>query len=178
MANETTKNHPVGETVGPAGGAVAGMAVGAAIGGPVGAVVGAAVGAVTGSAVGHGVAAAFNPEIEDLISISPLMPDGGNVAAAFNPEIEDLYWQQNYASRPYVKAGAPYADYKDAYRFGGESAGRDHASFGEAESDLERNWDKAKANSSLGWNDAKHAVRDGWHRVEKAIPGDADGDGR
>lgn len=154
MANETTKNHPVGETVGTAGGAVAGMAVGAAVGGPIGAVVGAAVGAVTGGVAGHGV------------------------AAAFNPEVEDLYWQQNYASRPYVKAGAPYADYKDAYRFGGESAGRDFASFDAAESDLERNWDKANANSSLGWNDAKHAVRDGWHRVERAIPGDADGDGR
>ena len=153
MANETTKNHPVGETVGTAGGAVAGMAVGAAIGGPIGAVVGAAVGAVTGGVAGHGV------------------------AAAFNPEVEDLYWQQNYASRPYVKAGAPYADYKDAYRFGGESAGQ-YASFDAAESDLERTWDKTKANSNLAWNDAKHAVRDGWHRVERAIPGDADGDGR
>jgi hypothetical protein len=28
------------------------------------------------------------------------------------------------------------------------------------------------------WNDAKHAVRDGWHRVEEALPGDADRDGR
>lgn len=163
MANDNTKNHPVGETVGKnhpvgetvgtAGGAVAGMAVGAAIGGPVGAVVGAAIGAVTGGVAGHGV------------------------AAAFDPEVENSYWQENYSSRPYVRSGAPYSDYQDAYRYGGESAGR-YASFDEAESDLERNWDKAKNHSNLGWNDAKHAVRDGWHRVERAMPGDADGDGR
>lgn len=157
MADDTTtmKNHPVGETVGTAGGAVAGMAVGAAVGGPVGAVVGAAVGAVTGGVAGHGI------------------------AAAFDPTVEDVYWQQNYASRPYVKAGTPYNDYKGAYHLGGASvAGGEYASWDAAEADLERNWDKTKANSNLGWNDAKHAVRDGWNRVEKAIPGDSDGDGR
>ena len=37
-----SKDHPVGESVGAAGGAVAGMTVGAAVGGPPGAVVGAA----------------------------------------------------------------------------------------------------------------------------------------
>jgi hypothetical protein len=154
MANESIKNHPVGETVGTAGGAVAGMAVGAAVGGPIGAVVGAAVGAVTGGAVGHGV------------------------AAAFDPTVEDIYWRQHYTSRPYVKAGAPYTDYQDAYRFGWESIGNGYADFDAAVPDLERKWPAAKANSNLTWDDAKHAVRDGWHRVEKAIPGDADGDGR
>lgn len=140
MANETMKNHPVGETVGTAGGAVAGMAVGAAVGGPVGAVVGAAVGAVTGGAVGHGVAAAV----------------GHGVAAAFDPGVEDV----------------------DAYRFGWESVGNGYASFDAAEPHLKSKWDAVKTNSRLGWTDAVHAVRDGWHRVEKAIPGDADGDGR
>jgi len=42
----------------------------------------------------------------------------------------------------------------------------------------ESGWDEAKANSRLGWSDAKDAVRDGWHRVERATPGDADGEGR
>ncbi len=153
MAGEI-KNHPIGETVGTAGGAVAGMAVGAAVGGPMGAVVGAAVGAVTGAVAGHGV------------------------AAAFDPTVEDLYWKQNYASRPYVTPGAPYSDYQDAYRFGGESVGARVGDFDAAAAGLERNWEKAKVNSRLGWSEAKDAVRDGWHRVEKAIPGDADGDGR
>lgn len=153
--NDTKKNHPVGETVGTASGAVAGMAIGAAVAGPAGAVVGAAVGAVTGGAAGHGV------------------------AAAFDPAVEDVYWQQNYATRPYVKPGAPYTDYQDAYRYGGQSVSEGgYDSFDAAEPTLERNWDKARTNSRLTWGDAKEAVRDGWHRVEKAIPGDADGDGR
>ena len=153
MANEMT-NHPVGETVGAAGGAVAGMATGAALGGPIGAVVGAAVGAVAGGAAGHGV------------------------AAVINPTVENGYWQQNYNTRPYVKAGAPYSDYRDAYRFGWESAGSDYESFDAAEKDLANWWKDARGNSRLDWADAKHAVRDSWHRVERAIPGDADGDGR
>ena len=113
MANDTTKNHPVGEGLGAAGGAVAGMAAGAALGGPVGAVVGAAVGAVAGGAAGHGV------------------------AAVLDPTIEDVYWQQTYASRPYVRDGAPYTDYQDAYRFGWEAAGAGYHSVHAAAPDLE-----------------------------------------
>lgn len=154
MANETTKNHPVGETLGTAGGAVAGMTAGAALGGPVGAVVGAAVGAVAGGVAGHGV------------------------AAAINPAAEDLYWEQNYSSRPYVRPGALYTDYKDAYRFGWESAGAGYDNFDAAEPDLQHKWTTARGDSRLEWKDARDAVRDSWHRVERAIPGDADGDGR
>ena len=155
MANDTTtKNHPVGESVGAAGGAVAGMATGAALGGPAGAVVGAAVGAVAGGMAGHGV------------------------AAAIDPTVEDLYWQQNYASRPYVRNGAPYTDYQDAYRFGWESASAGYDSFDAAEPDLATKWRDARGSSRLEWQDAKDAVRDSWHRVERAIPGDADRDGR
>jgi len=154
MQNDVTKNHPVGETVGAGGGAVAGLTVGAAIGGPVGAVVGAAVGAVAGGVAGHGV------------------------AAALDPAAEDVYWQQNYSSRPYVQQGAPYSDYQDAYRFGWESVGSGDRSFDEAESELASKWTAARGASRLAWNDARAAVRDGWHRVERALPGDADGDGR
>ncbi len=154
MANETTKNHPVGETVGAAGGAVAGMATGAAVGGPVGAVVGAAVGAVAGGLTGHGV------------------------AAAINPAAEDVYWSQNYSTRPYVRQGSAYSDYQDAYRFGWESAGAGYDNFDTAEPDLREKWNSARGNSRLDWQDAREAVRDSWHRVERALPGDADRDGR
>ena len=154
MADNTTKNHPLGETIGSAGGAVAGLATGAAIGGPIGAVVGAAVGAVAGGAAGHGV------------------------AAALDPTVEDLYWKENYGSRPYVRQGAPYSDYQDAYRFGWESVGSGYDNFDAAEPHLATKWQTARGNSRLEWKDAKEAVRDSWHRVERAIPGDADGDGR
>ena len=148
----TKKNHPVGETVGAAGGAVAGMAAGAAVGGPAGAVIGAAAGAVAGGAAGHGVAAAFD-------------------------DAEDQYWRANYITRPYVRPGRPYGDYRDAYRFGAESYGR-YDTFDAAERDLSQRWNEFRGESRLAWEDVKDAVRDGWHRVERKLPGDADGDGR
>lgn len=154
MADIIKKDHPVGETVGAAGGAVAGMTVGAAVAGPPGAVVGAAVGAVAGGAAGHGV------------------------AAAFDPAVEDAYWQDNYRSRPYVTKGADYSTYRDAYRYGWESRANGGGSWDDSQRDLERGWDSARANSRLAWSEAKDAVRDGWHHVERALPGDADRDGR
>jgi hypothetical protein len=100
------------------------------------------------------------------------------VAAAVDPAVEDEYWQVNYRTRPYVTSGADYSTYRDAYRYGWESRANRTGTWADAQNDLERNWDKAKATSKLGWSDAKEAVRDGWHRVERAMPGDADGDGR
>jgi len=153
--NPPGKDHPVGEGIGAAGGAAAGAAAGAAIGGPVGGLVGAAVGAVAGGLAGHGV------------------------AAAIDPEKEDMYWRTNYKNRPYVKSDAPYDHYRDAYRYGWESRGTyPSKKYNDVESDLERGWDRAKGKSSLVWQDAKHAVRDGWHRIEEVLPGDADKDGR
>jgi hypothetical protein len=151
---DVKKDRSVAEGVGAAGGAVTGMTVGASVGGPPGAVVGAAIGAVAGGMAGHGV------------------------SAAFDPEVEDAYWRDNYSSRPYVKPGSAYDDYQPAYRYGWESRAKYNSSWDEASSDIERGWDNAKSNSRLAWNDAKDAVRDGWHRVERALPGDADGDGR
>lgn len=148
------KNRPVAEGVGAAGGAVAGMAAGAAIGGPAGAVVGAAIGAVAGGMTGHGA------------------------SVAFDPKVEDGYWRDNFRARPYVTSGTQYDEYRDAYRYGGESRAQMKNSFDEAANDLEAGWDKSKANSKLAWHEAKDAVKDGWHRVERAAPGDADGDGR
>ena len=81
-------------------------------------------------------------------------------------------------TRLHVGSGAPYSDYRDAYRFGWESAGAGYESFDAAEKDLSSKWNHARGNSRLDWADAKDAVRDSWHRVERAIPGDADGDGR
>lgn len=156
MANDVKKDHSVGEGVGAAGGAIGGMTVGAAVGGPVGAVVGAAVGAVAGGMAGHGV------------------------AAAFDPDVEDAYWRENYRTRPYVRPGADYdTTYRDAYLYGGQARVKHQGTTWDAATpDLERGWDSAKANSRLAWSEAKEAARDGWNRVERAIPGDSDGDGR
>ncbi|MEQ1757308.1 MAG: hypothetical protein ABL986_03245 [Vicinamibacterales bacterium] len=153
MANET-QNHPVAEGAGAAGGTVAGMAIGAAVGGPIGAVVGAAIGAVAGGAAGHGI------------------------AVAFDPKVEDAYWRDNYRSQPYVKPTYGYDEYREAYLYGGQARARAAGTFDETSDDLERGWDTSKRDSRLAWDEAKDAIRDGWHHVERAVPGDADGDGR
>ena len=55
-------------------------------------------------------------------------------------------------------------------------------SFDEVESDRGRDWSTSRGSSKLEWENAKHATRDAWQRlsdrVEKAIPGDSDRDGR
>ena len=104
---------------------------------------------------------------------------GRGMGSAFDPDIEDAYWRANYATRPYVTPGASYDDYRDAYRYGWESRlNRADGRFEDAAHDLERGWDKARTKSRLGWAEVKEAVRDAWHRLEEAMPGDADRDGR
>ena len=162
-----TDSHPaatgVGAVVGGAAGGVAGgAAAGAAVGGmtgPVGAAVGAAVGAVAGALAGRGVAKAVDP-VE-----------------------EESYWRDNYTGRPYVASGASYDDYGPAYRYGVDAYSRNpDRSFDDVEGDLGRDWSTARGRSPLEWDSARHASRDAWQRlsdrVERAIPGDSDRDGR
>jgi uncharacterized protein YjbJ (UPF0337 family) len=89
----------------------------------------------------------------------------------------DRYWRENHTTQPYAKDRS-YDDYAPAYRYGYDSAST-HAGrkFDEAENDLQHGWEQAKGKSGLAWSDAKHAVKNSWHRVERALPGDADGDG-
>ncbi|HMB55344.1 MAG TPA: glycine zipper family protein [Thermoanaerobaculia bacterium] len=97
----------------------------------------------------------------------------------FDPEVEDRYWRHNYTDRPYVAAGEPYATYEPAYRFGRQAKQRYRDNrFEQVEDKLEREWAEFKADTRLNWEQAKDAVRDAWHRVERALPGDFDGDGR
>ncbi len=157
--------HPAAKagTGAVAGGVVGGVAGGAAAGaaaggmtGPVGAAVGAAIGAVVGAVAGRMRA---------------------------DPAVEDTYWRDNYSSRPYITSGSSYDDYAPAYRYGVDAYNRyPDRSFDEVEPELSRDWGTARGRSSLEWERAKHASRDAWHRVsnavERAVPGDSDGDGR
>ncbi len=161
-----TTDHPatrtgVGAVLGGAAGGVAGgAAAGAVVGGmtgPAGAAVGAVVGAVAGAVVGR------NTTVD---------------AAA-----EDTYWRDNYASRPYVKGGTSYDEYQPAYRHGVDAHAKyPNRSFDDIEPELSRDWATARGKSSMEWENAKHATRDAWTRVsnavERAVPGDSDGDGR
>jgi hypothetical protein len=50
--------------------------------------------------------------------------------------------------------------------------------FDDVETDLRRDWDTSHRGSSRTWENVKDSVRRAWHKVERAIPGDADRDGR
>ena len=151
--------HPVGTGVGAAAG---GMAAGAAVGtvaGPVGTVIGAAVGAVVGGLAGKGI------------------------AEQIDPTVETAYWRENYVSRPYVTKGATFDDYGPAYQYGVDNYSKyPGKKFDQVESELSRDWQRAKGKSSLTWEHAKHAAKDSWQRVsdtvERATPGDSDRDGK
>jgi len=134
-------SHPVGVGMGTAAGSAAAAALGAVVGGPIGAVVGAIAGGVAG---GLG---------------------GKEVAEAIDPTAEDAYWSKEYKSRPYVKPGTPYAAYRPAYQYGvamqQKYAGQ---SFADAEAELRKGWNKARANSTLAWTHARDAVHDAFDR--------------
>ncbi|MBI2771626.1 MAG: hypothetical protein HYX47_18520 [Burkholderiales bacterium] len=156
------KDHPAAKgavTGGVVGGVAGGAAAGAMAGGmtgPVGAVVGAAVGAAVGVIASR---------------------------RKHDPVLEDAYWRDNYSSRPYVASGAKFDDYQPAYRYGSDSYAKyPDLAFDDVEADLGRDWNSVRGKSSLEWEHAKHATRDAFHRVgnavERAVPGDSDGDGR
>ncbi|HWL93033.1 MAG TPA: glycine zipper domain-containing protein [Phycisphaerae bacterium] len=146
--------HPVGTGVGAAGGAAAGAAIGS-VGGPVGAAIGGVVGAVAGGLAGKGV------------------------AEQIDPTVEDAYWRDNYATRPYADKNVSYEFYRPAYQTGYEGYVRYPGKrFEDVETSLARDYERTKGKSNVTWDKAKLATRDAWHRLEKAFPGDADGDGR
>lgn len=126
------------EGVTAASGTVSGAIIGGGLGGPAGAAVGAVIGAAAGAMVGY------------------------SLARALVPAEEDAYWRSTFHSRPYVKPGSSYADYRDAYRYGWESAARDERAFDQAASDIEREWNADRDGSTLSWDDARDAVRDGF----------------
>jgi hypothetical protein len=146
-------SHPVGAGVGAAAGGLAAGALAGAAGGPAGAVAGAVVGGVLGGLAGK------------------------EVGEQIDPTSEDAYWRENYRNRTYVKPNEDYETYRPAYQYGWESRGRYAGRrFDEVEPELAKGWSQSKGN--LTWDRAKQATRDAWDRIERALPGDADGDGR
>ena len=151
--------HPVGTGIGAAAGGMAAGAAAGSVAGPIGTVAGAVAGAVAGGLAGKAI------------------------AEQVDPTVEEAYWRENYTGRPYIKSGRTFDDYGPAYMYGVENYARyNGASFDEVESDLSRDWQRAKGKSRLAWEDAKDATRDSWQRVsdtvERAAPGDSDRDGK
>ena len=50
--------------------------------------------------------------------------------------------------------------------------------FDSLDADLARDYESRRGKSKLEWNRAKHASRAAWDRIERAIPGDLDKDGK
>lgn len=93
----------------------------------------------------------------------------------------DSYYGRQYTSTDYYNAGYDYeTDYRPAYRYGIQARAMQPGRTWDTglENELERGWAQYRGGSRMDWNDAKQAVRDAWHNIERALPGDADGDGR
>jgi hypothetical protein len=96
-------------------------------------------------------------------------------------ETNDNRWRDQYTGSSYFDKSFDYdRDYRPAYRYGTFSRHRysDRTWDSSLENDLARDWDRTKGSSRLTWDRAKFAVKDAWHGVERAMPGDADKDGR
>jgi hypothetical protein len=146
------------------GAAIAGATTGTIAGGPLGTAAGAIAGAVAGSVIG-GVA-------------------GKAIAERINPAHEDEYWRHEFPTRPYVVASNfGWEDFDPAYRLGYERYPDHHGRrFEDVEPEFARRWQESRGGSRLAWDEARHATRDAFERIaanfERALPGDADRDGR
>ena len=100
---------------------------------------------------------------------------GAAAAAVIGPNDYSQYFQANYRSQPYYSSGRDWSDYQPAYQYGYDTYGQYRGQrFEDVEAQLERDWAHARARSRLAWAEARDAVRDGWHRLQRALPGDAD----
>jgi uncharacterized protein YcfJ len=153
--SDIKKDHSIGAGTGAVGGAVAGAIAGTAAAGPVGTVVGVIAGGVIGAKAGD------------------------SIAEAVNPTEYTTHFRDTYQTTPYYSAGREWSDYEPAYKYGYDTYGEYRGQrFDDVQDTLERNWDSTRGNSRLAWAEAKGAVRDGWNKIERALPGDADRDGR
>lgn len=159
--------HPVGTGVGATVGGVAGAAAagaatsamaGAAMGtaaGPIGTAAGLVIGAVVGGLLGKGV------------------------AEKFDPTVEDAYWRSQYTKEPYYTRDGRYEDYHPAYSAAYRNYGEHHGrKFDEIEPTLRADYEMNRGDSTLGWGRVRDASRAAWDRLERAIPGESDKDGK
>lgn len=76
--------------------------------------------------------------------------------------------------------GSTYADNdRDFDEFTSTARTRYHGrNFDEVENDLRNDWSSRGGTNRSSWDKVRDKVRSGWHKVERAMPGDADRDGR
>jgi hypothetical protein len=129
--------------------------------------------------VGTGVGAAAGGVAAGAAVGSVAGPEGTMIGAAAGAIAEEAYWRENYERQPYYESGMTYDDYGPAYRLGYESRARYAGGrFEDVENDLATDYQARRGRSRLSWERAKQAARAAWDRVERALPGDFDKDGR
>ncbi|PYQ59360.1 MAG: hypothetical protein DMF53_18950 [Acidobacteria bacterium] len=125
-----------------------------------------------------GTAPAIGGALEQEVDIDRLPGIVGVDRIRFTKE-DDRYWRENHGNRHYANPASNYEEYQPAYQYGTDAAHRYQGrTWDDVQGDLERGWDRARGGSSLAWENVKDAVRAAWDRVERALPGDADHDGR
>jgi hypothetical protein len=104
-----------------------------------------------------------------LITGEGLMGEGG----AFQwTDDWDLLWRNAFATRTYVPADARYEQYRGAYRYGHESAGRHRRhEWIEVEPALAAAWDtyEHRGEGRADWQSVREAVKEGWERARAAL---------
>lgn len=84
----------------------------------------------------------------------------------------DLFWHDAFETRPYVPADARYEEYRGAYRYGHEAAGRRRGrEWIEVEPELAEAWEKYEHRGACrgNWAAVREAVKDGWQRARAAL---------
>jgi len=131
-----------------------------------------------GGAAEQEVSVGNNPGIIGVDRISTTGMPGTEPSTRFSDE-DDRHWREHHASRQYANPASNYEEYRPAYQYGTDAAYRHQGrKWDDVEGDLERGWNDARGESGHAWQHVKEAVRDAWHRTERALPGDADRDGR
>lgn len=112
-------------------------------------------------------------------------PSGNDakISASTKPQAGSQYdsdhWQKQFSKEPYFESGRKFEDYEPAYKLGADARQKhDGKRFEQAEPEIKQQWESLKTNAHIGWEKAKLAARASWDRAERAMPGDADKDGR
>ena len=104
-----------------------------------------------------------------LITGQGLMGEGG----AFQwTDDWDLFWRNALQTRSYVPVDARYEQYRGAYRYGHESAGRLRGrEWIEVEPELAAAWGtyEHRGESRADWQSVREAVKEGWERARLAL---------
>jgi hypothetical protein len=125
-----------------------------------------------------GTAPAIGGAVENEVDVDRL-PGIVGVDRIQISEEDDRYWREHHGNQHYANPASNYEEYQPAYQYGTDAAHRYQGrTWDDVQGDLERGWDRARGDSSLAWANVKDAVRAAWDRVERALPGDADHDGR